>query len=290
MPICSDRPDLATIPDREWQQRSRRTKTDRVQSNGFAGALREVRTRRNLSQLELALRAGTTQRHVSFIESGRSRPGRGMVIRLAESLELPLRERNDLLFASGFAPVYPETDLEDPALRPVLGALQHILDGHEPFPAIIVNRHGDLVAANTAIALLTDGVAPELLTPPINAYRLALHPKGIAPQIRNLTEWSRHITQRVQQESLRDPDPELERLLAELQSYVPVANSEPGPDHLGFAVPLQLDSAHGELRLLTTITTFGTATDVTLAELKLEAFLPADEATAILLGKLGPRR
>jgi transcriptional regulator with XRE-family HTH domain len=260
-----------------------------MQISGFAGALRDVRTRRNLSQLELALRAGTTQRHLSFIESGRSLPGRNMVIRLAESLELPLRERNDLLLASGFAPAYPETDLADPALRPVLRALQHILDGHLPFPAIIVNRHGDLVAANTALAVLTKGVAPELLTPPINAYRLALHPKGIAPQIRNLTEWSRHITQRVRQESLRNPDPELERLLAELAGYAPAGAPEPGPDHLGFAVPLQLDSAHGELRLMTTITTFGTATDVTLAELKLEAFLPTDEATSILLGKLSPR-
>jgi transcriptional regulator with XRE-family HTH domain len=257
-----------------------------MQSSGFAGALRNVRTRRNLSQLELALRAGTTQRYVSFIESGRSHPGRGMVIRLAESLELPLRERNDLLLASGFAPVYPETDLEDPALRPVLDALQHILDGHLPFPAIIVNRHGDLVAANTAVAVLIDGVAPELLTPPINAYRLALHPQGIAPQIRNLTEWSRHIIQRVRQESLRNPDPELEHLLSELRSYAPATTLEPGPDHLGFAVPLQLGSVHGELRLMTTTTTFGTATDVTLAELKLEAFLPADEATSILLGEL----
>jgi transcriptional regulator with XRE-family HTH domain len=256
--------------------------TSRMQSSGFAGALRNVRTRRNLSQLELALRAGTTQRYVSFIESGRSHPGRGMVIRLAESLELPLRERNDLLLASGFAPVY----LEDPALRPVLDALQHILDGHLPFPAIIVNRHGDLVAANTAVAVLIDGVAPELLTPPINAYRLALHPQGIAPQIRNLTEWSRHIIQRVRQESLRNPDPELEHLLSELRSYAPATTLEPGPDHLGFAVPLQLGSVHGELRLMTTTTTFGTATDVTLAELKLEAFLPADEATSILLGEL----
>ncbi|MBV8541159.1 MAG: helix-turn-helix domain-containing protein [Pseudonocardiales bacterium] len=260
-----------------------------MQSSGIAGALRDVRARRNLSQLELALRAGTTQRHVSFIESGRSLPGRGMVIRLAESLELPLRERNDLLLASGFAPAYPETDMGDPALRPVLGALQHILDGHLPFPAIIVNRHGDVVAANAALTALTDGVAPELLTPPVNAYRLALHPKGIAPHIRNLTEWSRHITQRVRQESLRNPDPELDRLLAELEGYAPAATPEPGPDHLGFAVPLQLGCAHGELRLMTTITTFGTATDVTLAELKLEAFLPADEETSILLSKLSPR-
>lgn len=261
-----------------------------MQSSGFASVLRDVRTRRNLSQLELALRAGTTQRHVSFIESGRSLPGRGMVIRLAESLELPLRERNHLLLASGFAPAYPETDLRDPALRSVLGALQHILDGHLPFPAVIVNRRGDLVAANTALAVFTQEVAPELLTPPINAYRLALHPKGIASQIRNLTEWSHHIIQRVRQDALENPDPELEQLLAELQSYVPAATPEPGPDHLGFAVPLRFGSMHGELRMMTTITTFATATDVTLAELKLEAFLPADQATSILLGELSARR
>lgn len=159
-------------------------------NHGHCGhALRRVRARRKLSQLELAQRAGTTQRHLSFIESGRSTPGRGLVIRLAESLELPLRERNDLLLAFDYAPAYPESNLQDPALLPVLAALQHILDGHLPFPAIIVNC-GELVAANPAFQAFTDDVAPELLTPPINAYRLALHPRGLGPRICNLAEWA----------------------------------------------------------------------------------------------------
>jgi transcriptional regulator with XRE-family HTH domain len=234
----------------------------------FAQALRERRTRRQLSQLDLALRAGTTQRHLSFIESGRSAPGRNMVVRLAESLDLPLRDRNELLLAAGYAPAYAETRLDDPALAPVRSALDHILAGHLPYPAIIVDRHGDLVAANDAFDLITEGADPDLLGPGANAYRLALHPRGIAPRILNLTQWARHITVR-----LEDP-----QLRAELQGYVPTAPAEAGD--LGFAVPLHLKSSRGELHLMTTVTTFATAIDVTLAELKLEAFLPVDEATA----------
>jgi transcriptional regulator with XRE-family HTH domain len=237
----------------------------------FAEALRARRTRRRVSQLELAVRAGTTQRHLSFLESGRSVPGRAMVIRLTESLELPLRERNALLLAAGFAPAYPETALDDPGLRPVHAALDHILAGHLPYPAIIVDRHGDLVGANTAFDLLTEGVTEELLRPPVNVYRLALSPRGLAPRIINLDQWAHHILNRLDQERLPD-------LHAELSGYVTAP--EVPPDHLGFAAPLHLRTRRGELRLLTTVTTFATAFDVTLAELKLEAFLPADESTA----------
>jgi transcriptional regulator with XRE-family HTH domain len=249
--------------------------------------LRERRAGRRLSQLELALRAGTTQRHLSFIESGRSAPGREMVIRLGESLELPLRERNDLLLAAGFAPAYPQTSLDAQALAPVLGALEHILAAHVPYPAIIVNRHGDLVAANPARHILFEGCAAELLAPPANAYRIALHPDGMAPRIANFPEWARHVLESIRADLRRNPDDRLAALSDELGRYVPAARLRPG--HLGFAVPLELSSAAGELRLITTITSFATAVDVTISELKLEAFLPADAATAATLHAATPR-
>ena len=254
----------------------------------FPQALRERRNGRRLSQLDLALRAGTTQRHLSFIESGRSAPGRALVVRLAESLELPLRDRNELLLAAGYAPAYPETALDDPALAPVRNALRHILTGHEPYPAIVVDRYGDLVAANGAFGLITEGAAPELVGPGTNAYRLALHPDCLAPRIVNFAEWARHILERLRQAAPHDPAGRLAELHAELETYVP--DVRPSPDHLGFAVPLHLRSSRGELRLMTTVTTFATAVDITIAELKLEAFLPSDQATASLLSRVGARR
>ncbi len=244
----------------------------------FPNELRCWRAARRLSQLDLALRAGTTQRHVSFIEQGRSRPGRSMVLRLAESMELTLRERNELLLAAGFAPAFPESPLDDDALRPVRQALDIILDGHLPYPAIVVRPYGILVAANRAFEVFNEGVDPALLTPPANMFRHALHPDGLAPRVRNLPEWGRHITEHLRAVLARSPDPALEELLAELESYLPPL--PPTSAVLGFAVPLELESADGVLRLITTITSFSTAADVTLAELQLEAFLPADEATA----------
>jgi transcriptional regulator with XRE-family HTH domain len=247
----------------------------------FPTELRRWRSVRRLSQLDLAIRAGTTQRHVSFIEQGRSRPGRGMVARLAESMELTLRERNELLVAAGFAPAFPESPLEDEALGPVRQALDTILDGHLPYPALIARGHGILVAANRAFDLFNEGVAPALLEPPVNLFRHALHPDGLAPRVRNLPAWGRHITQHVRAQLARSPDASLEELLAELEGYLPSLPDE--LDVLGFAVPLELASADGDLRLITTLTSFATAADVTLAELSLEAFLPADEATAEIL-------
>jgi len=251
--------------------------------NGFTGALRGWRKRRRVSQLELALRAGTTQRHVSFIESGRSVPGRTMVVRLAESLDVPLRERNALLLAAGYAPVYQETRFED--LDPLRTALERVLEGHLPYPAVITDRHGDLVSANDAFGALTAGVAPELLVPPLNVARVLLHPRGMAPRIVKLDEWAAHVIDRLHEESVRNPDDRLAALVTELVALVPDRLRRPGPDHLGFAVPLRLRSGDGELRLLTTLTHFGTALDVTVAELRLEAFLPADDATAAALGQ-----
>jgi transcriptional regulator with XRE-family HTH domain len=247
----------------------------------FPSELRRWRTARRMSQLDLALRAGTTQRHLSFIEQGRSRPGRGLVVRLAEAMDLTLRERNALLLAAGFAPVFPESPLDDDALRPVREALDTILDGHLPYPAIVVRPHGVLVTANRAFAVFNEGVDPALLAPPANMFRHALHPNGLAPRVHNLPQWGRHITEHLRVLLAQSPDPALEELLEELESYLPPMPDDAGV--LGFAVPLELASADGDLRLITTITSFATATDVTLAELQLEAFLPADEATAELL-------
>ncbi len=247
----------------------------------FPTELRRWRTARRLSQLELAIRADTTQRHVSFIEQGRSRPGRNVVARLAESLDLTPRERNELLLAAGFAPAFPESSLEDAALRPVCQALDTILDGHLPYPAMVVRPHGILVTANRAFELFHEGVDPVLLAPPVNVFRLALHPDGVAPRVRNLPAWARHITENLRAQLARSPDPSLDALLVELEGYLPPL--PPQDDVLGFAVPLELDSVDGHLRLITTLTSFATAADVTLAELHLEAFLPADDRTAKVL-------
>jgi transcriptional regulator with XRE-family HTH domain len=256
---------------------------------GFSGALRTWRTRRRLSQLDLAVRAGTTQRHVSFIESGRSAPGRSMIIRLAESLEVPIRERNQLLLAAGFAPAYPQSDLHDPGLAPVLVALERVLRGHLPYPAVVVDRHGDLVSANAGFDMITRGVDPHLLTPPVSVPRVLLHPRGLAPSIVNLDEWAWHVIDRVQAESMRNPSDRLHRLVEELVNFAPPRPRQLGSHYLGFAVPLHLrtgDPDDRELRLITTLTHFGTATDVTIAELRLEAFLPVDETTSAALTEL----
>ena len=254
---------------------------DQTVMSRFPGELRRWRTARRLSQLELAVRTGTTQRYVSFVEQGRSRPGRSMVARLAESMELTLRQRNELLLAAGFAPAFPESPLDDEVLRPVRQALDTILDGHLPYPAVVVRPHGILVTANRAFELFHEGVDPALLAPPVNVFRLALHPDGVAPRVRNLPEWGRHITESLRIRLVRSPDPSLDALLAELEGYLPQLPAQ--ADLLGFAVPLELGSAEGDLRLITTLTSFATAADVTLAELHLEAFLPADECTAEVL-------
>ncbi|WP_329613445.1 helix-turn-helix transcriptional regulator [Streptomyces brevispora] len=257
---------------------------------GLADALREWRTRRRVSQLELAMRAGTTQRHISFIENGRSAPGRSVIIRLAESLEVPIRERNALLLAAGFAPAYPQTRLDAPQLEPIRTALERILNGHLPYPAVVVERHGDLVSANAAFHALTAGVAPHLLVPPVSVPRVLLHPQGLAPRILNLDAWAWHVIDRIQAESERNPDDRLQRLASELIDLTPSRPRESPPHHLGFAVPLRLRAPDPhddrELTLITTLTHFGTAIDVTIAELRLEAFLPADEATSVMLAEL----
>ncbi|MEV6774200.1 helix-turn-helix transcriptional regulator [Nocardia sp. NPDC051030] len=247
-------------------------------ANPFAQQLRRWRSMRRISQLDLAIQAETSQRYLSFLEQGRSHPGRTMVVRLAESLGLSLRERNSLLLAAGYAPAFPESALDAPELGAVRQALDTILHGHLPYPAVVTRPYGVLVAANAAFEMLAEGCAPELLDGQINVLRLALHPDGLARRVLNLPEWGRHITDSLRNRANRSPDPDLQTLIDELESYLPPV--DPGPHHLGFAVPLRLRSDAGELRLITTLTSFATATDITLAELHLEAFLPADQPTA----------
>lgn len=248
--------------------------------------LREWRARRNLSQFQLASGAAVSARHLSFIETGRARPSREMVLHLADRLEIPLRERNRVLLAAGFAPAYGERPLDSQEMAPVREALERFLTAHEPYPALVLDRHWNLVLANGAIAPLLEGVAPELLEPPANALRATLHPDGMAPQILNFDEWSAHLVHRLRREIALTGDTELDHLLAEVLTY-PNVRSEPPPVAAAAAaeivLPLHLRHGSGRLSFFSTLTTFGTAADVTLAELAVEAFYPADAETAAAL-------
>ncbi|KPI02467.1 helix-turn-helix domain protein [Actinobacteria bacterium OK074] len=253
-----------------------------VEPPPFARELFRWRTVRRVSQLELAARAGTTQRYVGVIERGRSVPGRAVVLRLAEALGLTLRERNALLLSAGYTPAYPQTPLDSAELDPVREALEHVLAGQLPYPAVLVSGVlGEVVAANAAFEVLAEGADPELLGPRPNLPRLALHPRGMAPRIVNLDVWGRHVLAGLRARAEPGGDPRLLALVDELAGYLPPY--EPGEDYLGFAAPLRLRCAEGELRLLSTLTSFTTALDVTLAELHLTAFLPADLVTAEIL-------
>ena len=249
--------------------------------------LREWRERRRLSQLDLALRADSSSRHISYVETGRSQPSREMVLRLAEHLDVPMRERNRLLLAAGFAPVYTETALDAPPLRAIRGALRQVLTGHEPYPAVVVDRHWNLIEANRSLSVLTDGVDPALLTPPVNVYRASLHPAGLAPRIVNRGEWRGHLLARLRRQVDASGDVTLARLLEEVRGYgcdQPVPEVDlPGPGQ--FVVPLRLRVGDGELAFFSTVSTFGTPLDITVAELVIEAFYPADDATAAALAR-----
>jgi transcriptional regulator with XRE-family HTH domain len=244
--------------------------------------LKDWRRRRRLSQLDLALEAGVSARHLSFVETGRSKPSREMVLHLAEQLEVPLRDRNQLLLAAGYAPAYGERPLDAPEMEPVREAIDGVLAGHEPFPAIVVDRWWTLVAANEALALITDGVAPELMEPPVNALRVALHPDGMAPRIVNLGQYRTHLLDRLRREAVLTADHRLRDLYEELSAY-PAPDAPPSPAHPEIAVTMRLRAGDRELAFFSTIATFGTAVDITLAELSIEAFFPADAATAAAL-------
>jgi transcriptional regulator with XRE-family HTH domain len=254
--------------------------------------LRTWRQRRRMSQLDLALEAEISQRHLSFLESGRSTPSREMLLHLAERLEVPLRERNAMLLAAGFAPVYAERNLEDPAMVAARGAIELVLKGHEPFPALAVDRHWNLVAANAALGPLLAGVADaKLLKPPVNVLRLSLHPQGLAPRIANLVEWRTHLLDRLRRQLTVTRDPVLAELLQELTALrvsdmLKPLNSEAPVDNGGIFVPLKLVTALGLLSLISTTTIFGAPRDITLSELALEAFFPANPETADILRRL----
>ncbi|KQV81786.1 helix-turn-helix transcriptional regulator [Rhizobium sp. Root1220] len=251
--------------------------------------LRDWRKLRRMSQLDLALEAEISQRHLSFIESGRSAPSRDMLLLLTERLGVPLRGRNPMLLAAGYAPLFSERSLDDPALKSARQAVDIVLKAHEPFPALAIDRHWTLVAANAAIALLLRGVADRsLLDGPVNVLRLSLHPQGLAPDIVNLGEWRAHLLERVRQQIDMTADPILGGLLKELQALSPTDGDscDIGHDYAGIAVPLKLRTSAGILSLISTTTVFGTPVDVTLSELAIESFFPADEQTALTLRKL----
>jgi len=255
--------------------------------------LRQWRKRRRLSQLDLACEAEISQRHLSFIESGRASPSREMLLHLAEQLAVPLRERNALLVAAGFAPVYRERALDDPALGAARAAIELILAAQNPYPALAVDRHWTLVAANEAAALLMKGVDAKLSAPPVNVLRVSLHPDGLGPRIRNLRQWRAHVLARLLQQIENSADPVLTALLAELKAYpVPAASnawSMAGPrDFAGIAVPLELVLDGGILSFFSTTTVFGTPLDISLSELAIESFFPADGGTAEAMRRLVP--
>jgi transcriptional regulator with XRE-family HTH domain len=244
----------------------------------FGELLRDWRRRRRLSQLDLALEADVSARHVSFVESGRSKPSRAMVLRLADALAVPAREQNHLLLAAGLAPAYAERGLEDPGMAAVCAGVDRVLDAYEPYPCLAVDRNWDVVQINSGSSILLDGVAVHLLVTP-NALRIALHPDGLAPRIRNLAQWRHHLLSRLRREVGAGGSAEL---LAELESYP--GGEEPSTDLGGVAVPLELDRLDGvPLTFISMVTTFGTALDLTAAELSIEAFLPADAATEAAL-------
>jgi len=246
--------------------------------------LRQWRERRRLSQLELSIRAEISTRHLSFVETGRSAPSRDMVLQLTDRLDVPLRERNRLLLAAGFAPVYSEKLLEDPQMDAVRTAVRQLLAGHEPYPAVVVDRSWNLVEANASIALFTDLIAPHLLAPPANVLRASLHPEGLAPHIINLGEWRGHLLHRVRRIVEFTADPDIAKLAAELESY-PHPHREPDttlPNEIMMPLRLRLGSG-AELSFFSMVATFGTPLDVTLSELAIEAFYPADAATEIEL-------
>ena len=250
--------------------------------------LRSWRQRRRMSQLDLACEADISTRHVSFLETGRARPSRDMVLHLAERLEVPLRERNVLLVAAGFAPVFAERSLDDPALVAAREAVELVLAAHEPYPAIAVDRHWTLIAANKASGRIFGGVAAELTNPPVNALRLALHPEGLAKRTVNFAEWRSDLLARLRRQVETTGDPQLTALYDELSRYPapPQKGLRHAPNPTAVAVPLLLDSELGVLSLLSTITVFGTPVDVTVSELAIETFLPADRATADALRRL----
>jgi transcriptional regulator with XRE-family HTH domain len=282
--------------------------------------LRSWRERRHVSQLDLSLQAGISARHLSFVETGRSKPSSGLILRLSEELDVPLRERNVLLLAGGFAPAYPEHGLDAPPLSAVTEAMRQVINAHMPNPALAVDGHWELIDANDAVSLLTEGAAAELLEPPVNALRLSLHPDGMAPRVLNLGQWRRHVLFRLRRQADRSGDPFLHELYEELSGYPGAGGVDEaggavgmrgvgGSDEAGgvrgvaragrgevngageaadVVLPMRLRAGDAELSFLSTTTVFGSPLDVTVAELAIESFYPADAATAAAMRALSP--
>ncbi|CAM5537241.1 helix-turn-helix domain-containing protein [Streptomyces aurantiogriseus] len=256
---------------------------------GVGPLLRAWRERRRVSQLELALRADSSARHISFIETGRSRPSEEMVLRLAEHLDVPVRERNALLVAAGYAPHYRETPLDDPALDALRAGMERLIQGYEPYPALVVDAMYNVLAANRGIAMLLDGIPESLLAPPLNAMRLTLHPQGLAPRIRNLPEWRGHLLAQMERQIALYRSTPLRALYEEVAAYpVPqtAPEGEPAEPVPYFALPMQIEHGGRTLSFISSISTFNTPMDVTVAELAIETLLPADPATVKYLHSL----
>src|SRR6266702_4723408 len=249
--------------------------------------LREWRRRRRLSQLDLAIAANVSSRHLSFVETGRARPTSEMILHLAEHLDVPLRNRNALLLAGGYAPAYPERGLAEPELTAVRDALRKVLAGHEPYPAVVVNRWWELVDANPGIALFTRDMPERLLEPPVNVLRLSLHPDGMAPRIANLPQWRAHLLARLHRQAEATGDQRLAGLHDELSGYPGGEAARPGPADV--VVPLRYRAGPDELSFISITAVIGTPMDVTVEELAIESFYPADAATAAALAARAAR-
>ena len=263
--------------------------TAEIRQRPVGELLRQWREQRRLSQLELSNQAEVSTRHLSFLETGRSTPSRDMVLHLADRLNVPLRERNTLLVAAGYAPVYTRTSLESPELAPVRAAVRQILTGHDPYPAVVVDRYWNLMDANASASFLTAGAAEHLVGPATNVLRLALHPEGMAPHIVNLGEWRAHLLGQLRRQLDAAADPELTELYRELVGY-PCDDEEPAvelmPTGGNLIVPLRIRRCDVELSFFSTIATFGTPLDVTVAELVIESFFPADDVTRTFMTSL----
>lgn len=258
----------------------------------FGQQLRDWRRRRGLAQLDLAVQSNVSARHLSFLETGRANPSREMVLRLGEQLDVPLRERNTWLAAAGFTPEFTEAPLDAPSLTTIRSTMLQILKGHEPNPALVIDRHWNMIAANASVAPLIGDFSPELFPPPVNVLRLTLHPRGLAPRIRNLRVWSSHVLARLARQMQFDRDPRHRTLFGELQGYcrqhhgiAPLPARGPAP----LVVPLELAYGDDTLSLISTTTVFATPSEITTSELAIESFFPADEATAERLRAL-PRK
>ena len=249
--------------------------------SAFGIQLRRWRHTRNVSQLQLAIHAGVSARHLSFIETGRALPSREMVLLLTVQLRVPLRERNAMLLAAGFAPAYEQRSLDSVEMSAIREAVQRLLDAQEPYPALAVDRQWNVVLGNRGARLLSEGVAPSLLGPSANVYRVILHPDGLRARIRNFDEYAGHLLAQLQHDVDLSGDPQLHALLAEVEKYPGLQNlSVPQTARTGVALPLQLATSVGELAFVTTVATFGTPYDVTVSELAVESFFPADAETA----------